>query len=126
MRFETTIEIQAPGDLVWATLADVERWPTWTASMRRVEILTKGPLGLSAKVRVKHPRLSALVWDVTEFVPGEVFTWRSSILGVTCVGTHRVSARAPLTARRSRLPWNKQECWRRSCGSSCRASAGAM
>jgi len=45
-------------------------------------------------VRVKQPRLSALVWDVTEFVPGEVFTWRSSILGVTCVGTHRVSARA--------------------------------
>ena len=43
-------------------------------------------------MRIKQPRLKALEWDVTEFVANEVFTWRSSTVGITSVGTHRITA----------------------------------
>jgi uncharacterized membrane protein len=92
MLFETTIEIEAPREKVWSTLVDVERWPEWTASMTSIELLTGAPLAPSSRLRVKQPRMRALVWEVTDLVPGEAFTWRSSILGVTSVGTHRIAA----------------------------------
>ena len=41
MLFETTIEIEAPRETVWSTLADVERWHEWTASVTSIELLTK-------------------------------------------------------------------------------------
>ncbi len=94
MLFERTIEIEAPRETVWSTLADVERWHEWTASVTSAELLTNGPLSLSSRVRIKQPRLKMLDWEVTEFVPNEVFTWRSSTLGVTSMGTHRVAAAA--------------------------------
>jgi len=34
MDFETTIEIDATRDEVWAVLLDVEKWPEWTKSIR--------------------------------------------------------------------------------------------
>ena len=90
MNFEAEIEIDAPSATVWAILADVERWPEWTASVKKVEILSGAPAGVSTKVRVKQPRLRALVWDITDFVPGREFTWHASTLGVRCAGIHRV------------------------------------
>jgi uncharacterized membrane protein len=88
--FSTSIEIHAPQAQVWATLADVERWPEWTASMKQVDLVSGRPLALGSRVRVKQPRLQALEWKVTELVPGEVFTWTGSTLGVQCVGRHCV------------------------------------
>jgi uncharacterized membrane protein len=92
MHFETTIEIAAPREQVWATLADVERWSEWTQSVTSIEVLTGAPFEPSSRVRIKQPKLKALEWDVTEFVPNEVFTWTSSTFGITSVGTHRISA----------------------------------
>jgi uncharacterized membrane protein len=94
MHFETTVEIDAPPDRVWATLIDVERWPEWTASVTKVERLGAGPLAPAAKTRVKQPRLSPLVWEVTDFDPLQGFTWRSASPGVTTVGSHRIRAAA--------------------------------
>jgi uncharacterized protein YndB with AHSA1/START domain len=31
MRFEATIDVAAPAQLVFEVYADVERWPEWTA-----------------------------------------------------------------------------------------------
>jgi uncharacterized membrane protein len=92
MHFETAIEIAAPREQVWATLADVERWSEWTRSVTSIEVLTGAPFASSSRVRIKQPKLKALEWDVTEFVPNEVFTWTSSTFGVTSVGAHRISA----------------------------------
>jgi uncharacterized membrane protein len=94
MYFETSIEIAAPAEQVWATLADVERWSEWTQSITRIEILTGGPLTGSSRVRIQQPRLKALEWDVTEFVPGEVFAWTSSTMGIKSVGVHRITGSA--------------------------------
>jgi len=90
MQFETTVEIEAAPDKVWATLADVERWPEWTASMTHVERLNGEPLALGAMVRVKQPRMPTLVWKVTELDPGQSFSWQSDSTGVTTVASHVV------------------------------------
>ena len=90
MNYEMTFEIAAPPERVWATLVDVERWPTWTGSMREVTKLEGGELATGRTVRVRQPRMPALIWEVTEFDPGKSFSWRSSSPGITTLGTHHV------------------------------------
>ena len=94
MRFETTVEIDAPQDAVWNTLVDVERWPEWTASMTEVKRVDGEVLAPGSRVRVKQPRMPALMWEVTELAPGRSFTWRSTSPGVTTVGSHLLTSAA--------------------------------
>lgn len=44
MRHDSSADIPAPRDEVWEVLADVERWPEWTPTVRRLEVgaLTTG------------------------------------------------------------------------------------
>lgn len=94
MRFGTTVEIAAETDRVWQVLADVERWPEWTASVRRAERLDDGPLALGSTVRMDQPRLRPAIWLVTELTPGVSFTWHSTSGGVTTAAEHRLTTAA--------------------------------
>jgi uncharacterized membrane protein len=89
---ETSIEIAASPELIWSTLSDVERWPEWTRSVSEVERLDTGDFGAGSRARVKQPGMPRLVWEVTEYVPGEVFSWASKAPGVTTTGGHRLVA----------------------------------
>jgi uncharacterized membrane protein len=91
VEFETSIEIDAPREQVWATMVAVEEWPDWNPTTTSVERLG-GPLAPDAEVRIKQPRLPTAVWKVTAFDPGTSFVWRSARPGVTTVGTHVISA----------------------------------
>lgn len=88
--FEEQVVVQAPPEAVWPLLEDVERWPTWTASMREVTLLDPGPLAVGSRVRVRQPRLPATVWTVQELREGRSFAWGSSSPGMRTVGDHRV------------------------------------
>src|SRR4029450_3222856 len=44
------------------------------------------------RARVKQPGMPRLVWEVTEYVPGQVFSWASKAPGVTTTGGHRLVA----------------------------------
>lgn len=94
MKFETSVDIDAPADHVWATLIDVERWPEFTPSITSVKQLEDGPMAVGARARVKQPGFPELVWEVTGFDPGTSFTWRASSPGVRTSGTHRLTAGA--------------------------------
>ncbi|MBE1534966.1 SRPBCC family protein [Actinomadura algeriensis] len=89
MRFEITVDVAAPPERVWSVMADVERLPDLTPSMDGVELLD-GPLRLSARARVRQPRLATAVWTVTEFTERESFAWESRAAGVTTTGGHFV------------------------------------
>ena len=89
MHHETSIEIAASPQLIWSTLSDVERWQEWTPSVSEVERLDAGAFGPGSRARVKQPGMPRLVWEVTEYVPGEVFSWASKAPGVTTSGGHR-------------------------------------
>jgi uncharacterized membrane protein len=92
MKIEQVIEIAAPQDQVWAVMADVERWPEWTPSVKSVERLDKGLLRVGSRARIRQPRLPVAVWTVTVLEPGHFFEWRSPAPGLLSVGGHRVDA----------------------------------
>ena len=90
MRFQDSIEVSAPAAAVFDTYADVERWPSWTSSVTSVELLDPGPFRVGMRARVRQPRLPVAIWQVTELVPGESFTWVARGPGVLTTGTHAV------------------------------------
>jgi uncharacterized membrane protein len=94
MRYEASVDIDAEPDRVWSVMADVERWPEWTRSITRAELLTPGPLAVGSRVRIKQPRLKAVVWTVTELDAGKGFVWRAVVPGLDSVAAHRIDSPA--------------------------------
>jgi uncharacterized membrane protein len=92
MQFETTVEVDAPAEAVWAALVDVGRWPDWTESMQDVRWLEDEGLRVGARARIKQPGTPALTWTVSELDAGRGFAWEARSPGVRTVGTHAVSA----------------------------------
>jgi uncharacterized membrane protein len=99
MRFEHSTEVAAPARLVFDTWLDVERWPSWTSTVTSVEPVDRGPLRVGWRARIRQPRLRVAVWQVTELVPGESFTWVARRRGTVTTGTHRVIENADGTVR---------------------------
>jgi uncharacterized membrane protein len=90
MQLEQSTEVKATPEAAWAVLKDVERWPEWTESMDKVEVVGGGPLMLGAKVRIKQPKLPGVQWQVSELDEGRFFAWRANGLGFKTTGSHRV------------------------------------
>ena len=91
IEFETTREIAAPAPLIWPILADVERWPEWTASITSVECLNPGPLGVAARYKVRQPKLFPAIWQVTKYQRDRGFIWESNSPGVRTVAEHWIT-----------------------------------
>jgi uncharacterized membrane protein len=91
MRFEASTTVRAPAPDVFATYADVERWPSWTSTVTSVEVLDAGPLRVGSRARLRQPKLPEAIWQVTALDPGREFTWQARGPGVLTTGTHRVT-----------------------------------
>jgi Polyketide cyclase / dehydrase and lipid transport len=87
VEFRETVTVDATVADVARVLHAVERWPTWTASVSRVDRHGSGPLAVGDTVTVKQPRLPAARWTVTA-LDGSGFSWTSSTVGVRSVGDH--------------------------------------
>lgn len=75
MRFEHSIDIDAPASRVWSVLSDADRWPEWTPTVTKVARLGGDDLALGSKVRIEQPKLPAAVYTITALEPGKSFTW---------------------------------------------------
>lgn len=92
---EGSVEIDAPASVVWGVFADVERWPEWTASVRRI-VARDGPgIEVGKWFEIKQPRLPKLAWEVTDVVPGISWTWRQQSSGGTTYAFHEVLPLSP-------------------------------
>jgi uncharacterized protein YndB with AHSA1/START domain len=91
MDFEISIDIAAPPDVVWSVMSDAERWHEWTASVRSIRLLDKGPLRIGSRARIRQPRFPPAVWEVTAFEPGQSFTWKTGGPGMRVYGRHSVA-----------------------------------
>jgi hypothetical protein len=86
------IHISAPAARVWTAISDVERWPEWTPTVTRLELLDGPGLLVGRRARVRQPGLPVAVWTVTTLDPGRYFEWRNVSPGLLSVAGHRVDA----------------------------------
>ena len=100
MRFERSIDIDAPQQRIWDVLTDIDAWPQRIETVEAVERLTPAPLARGSRVRLKQPKLPEGVWDVTVWDAPAYFEWTQKAGGVTNVAGHRVEAlgRGPRTS----------------------------
>jgi hypothetical protein len=84
------VAVSAPSEVVWSVYSDVERWPTWTASVTSIEPLDGRGIELGRRFRIKQPRLPVLVWEVTDVRPGHSWQWTAKSAGMTTVAWHEV------------------------------------
>ncbi len=89
---ESSIEIEASPEVVWRVFADVERWPSWTASVRRVTPLDGSELAVGRRFEILQPRFPRLVWTVTELDAGQGWTWRQRSPGAATEALHELLA----------------------------------
>lgn len=85
---ERTIDIDAPPDVVWRVMTDVEKWPEWTPSMRRIEKMGDAPFGKGSSARVAARFAPRAVWTVTEFEENRSFTWEAKTANSQAVAGH--------------------------------------
>ncbi len=100
MRFEKSIEIDAPQQRVWDVLSALEAWPQRIETVDSVELLTPAPITTGSRVRLKQPKLPEGTWDITVWDAPTSFEWTQKSGGTTSVAGHRVEA---LGADRARL-----------------------
>lgn len=100
MRFERSIDIDAPQQRVWDVLTDLEAWPQRIETVDTVEVLTAPPLGVGGRVRLKQPKLPEGVWELMVWDAPSYFEWMQKMTGTTTVAGHRVEA---IGGDRSRL-----------------------
>ena len=92
MRFEKSVEIDAPQQRVWDVLSDLEAWPQRIETVDVVEVLTPPPISRGSRVRLKQPKLPEGTWDVTTWDAPSYFEWTQKTGGSTSVAGHRVEA----------------------------------
>jgi len=86
MRFESSIEINAPAEKVWAMIDKLEEWPQWMLSIKKIERLSKGPLtvGSQLSVTAKVSRLTVtLLMTITKFVSERTVVMQGKALGTS-------------------------------------------
>ena len=88
--YSTVIDINTSPGRVWDVLRDVERWPEWTPTMRKLTILDGKPLGQGSAVRVEQPKLLPQVMTITSWEPGKGFVWETKSPGVRAVANHQI------------------------------------
>jgi carbon monoxide dehydrogenase subunit G len=84
MRFESSIDINAPANKVWALIDRLEEWPQWMPSIKKIERISPGPLGVGSQLSVtaKVSGLTVtLLMTITEFVPERNVVMEGKALG---------------------------------------------
>jgi carbon monoxide dehydrogenase subunit G len=84
MRFSASAEVEATPEKAWTLLKNVEEWPRWVPSLKKIEKVSQGPLDVSAQVLVVARSLITvnLLMKITEFVPGRRVVMEGKVLGV--------------------------------------------
>ena len=99
MRFQKSIEINAPQQRVWDVLSDLEAWPERIETVDTVELLTPAPITKGSRVRLKQPKVPEGTWEITTWDAPSYFEWTQKTGGATNVAGHRVEARGEGRAR---------------------------
>lgn len=89
---EHHVTVEAGPEVVWAVFTDVQAWPSWTASVSRIEPLDGAGLAVGKRFRISQPRLPVLVWTVTEVSSGRSWRWETTSVGAKTSATHTLAS----------------------------------
>ena len=93
MRVLEKFVTSAAPEIVWQILSDVEHWREWTPTIIEITPEGAGGLRVGARYRVVQPKLRPAVYEVTECVPNERFTWVQKLPGGGLVADHQIMIR---------------------------------
>ena len=84
MKFSASVEIDAAPEKAWALVKNVEEWPKWIPSLKKIEKVTEAPMDVGSQVLVVARSLITvnLLMTITEFVPGRSVVMEGKVLGV--------------------------------------------
>jgi hypothetical protein len=91
MRVVQKFVTPARPDAVWRVLADVEHWREWTPTVLEIKPLGDTGLTVGARYRVVQPKLRPAIYEVTESIPNQTFTWVQKLPGGAVIADHRLS-----------------------------------
>lgn len=100
---ENVLQIDAPQSVVWSVTVDIESWPQWTPTVRKLQRLDQGPFVCGSAALIQQPGLPEAKWVVTRLIAGEGFTWETRILGMRMIATHELSSTETGTQSRLRV-----------------------
>jgi len=94
MRFSSSIIINAPPDDVFALVDNLEDWPQWIPSIKKIEKVSEGPLREGSQIRVtaRSGITIELLMTLTEFIPGQRGILEGSIWGTRMVRYYNFEA----------------------------------
>jgi hypothetical protein len=98
-RVSTSFVLPMQIDEVWGHLIDPSEWPQWARHMERVDMQPPGLLALKSKGTVHLKNGMNPRFTVTEFVPGEHWTWSGNVLGLRIHYLHQVEPATDSTTR---------------------------
>lgn len=84
MKFESSVDINAPADKIWAVVDRLEEWHQWMPSIKRIERLSAEPLTVGSQlfVTAKVSRFTVkLLMTITKFVPERIVVLQGKALG---------------------------------------------
>ena len=84
VRFESGIDINAPTEKVWTLIDKLEEWPQWMPSIKKIEIVSEGPLAVGSQLSVtaKVSGLTVkLLMTIIEFVSERTVVLEGKALG---------------------------------------------
>lgn len=91
--FAIAVDINAPPDLVWRILRDVESWPEWTPTVTKVRLLDKGSLAVGSRAVISQPKLPPARWTVIHLDDRRrSFVWETRAPGMRLQADHSVEA----------------------------------
>ncbi|OGO04104.1 MAG: hypothetical protein A2Y91_03860 [Chloroflexi bacterium RBG_13_54_8] len=87
MRFESSTEVNASPETIWRAINNPEEWPSWVPSLKKVERVTPGSLGVGTQLRIRVRAAVAVNWrmTITQFVPGQRVVMQGRVLGTRLV-----------------------------------------
>jgi uncharacterized membrane protein len=84
MRFESSIEIDAPVGKIWALIDRLEEWPLWMPSIKCIKRISEGPLTVGSQLSVTATVSGIAVtlrMTITEFIPERNVVMEGRTLG---------------------------------------------
>ena len=109
MSHAAEVAIAATPTQVWRVLADIEAWPSWSASFAAIE--ADDTASEPSAYRVDQPPLPHALWTITDWQPERGFTWQTRGASSLLAAEFTVTTRGSATHVTQDLHWSGPMAW---------------